>query len=122
MRVEFVARPGYLEALITGLASLEGAYAVLAQTETELAKRDAHRVLLNCLGVLGQTAPYDHQQLGHALARHLGHARCALVTVPTKLLGVMGAAAQGAGADYRAFADVDEAVAWLCGRAPGERA
>lgn len=108
-----MARKGYLEAVITGLASPEGARAVLAQTGTEAARQGARRVLLDCLGVLGQTAPYDHQQLGQALARHLPGVRCALVTTPAKLLGVLGAAAQGAGADYRGFVSVDEALTWL---------
>jgi len=110
----FVARGAYLEAEITGLASPEGAHSVLARIGAETAQQGAQRVLMNCLGILGQTAPYDHQQLGQALARHLGSVRCALVTSPTKLLGVMGTAAQAAGADYRAFVGIDDAVAWLC--------
>jgi hypothetical protein len=111
----FIARPTHLEAEIFGLASPEGARTVLAQVGAEAARQQARRVLLNCLGILGQTAPYDHQQLGQVLAHHLGGVRCALVTSPTKLLGVMGASAQAAGADYGAFVNIDEAVAWLCG-------
>lgn len=115
LQVMFVARGDYLEAEITGLASPDGAHSVLARIGAEAAQQAANRVLINCLGILGQTAPYDHQQLGLALARHLGGVRCALVTSPTKLLGVMGTAAQAAGADYRAFVKVDAAATWLCG-------
>ncbi len=113
LRVDFTQRTGYLEAVVTGLASPEGARAVLARAGAEVERTSNERILLDCLGILGQTAPYDHHQLGLALAAHLGQARCALVTAPTKLIGVMGAAAQGAGARYRAFADVAEARAWL---------
>jgi hypothetical protein len=115
LQVVFIARPTHLEAEISGLASPEGARAVLVQIGHEAARQEARRVLLNCLGILGQTAPYDHQQLGLVLARHLGGVRCALVTSPSKLRGVMGASAQAAGADYGAFTSLAEAVAWLRG-------
>jgi hypothetical protein len=114
LQVKFVARATYLEADITGLASPDGARTALSRIGAEATRHGAQRVLINCLGILGQTAPYDHQQLGQALARHLGGVRCALVTSPTKLLGVMGAAAQAEGADYRAFVQVEAALAWLC--------
>lgn len=113
LQVAFVDNEGHLEAVITGLASPAGAKAVLARIGQEAARRGARRVLLNCLGILGQTAPYDHQQIGLALARNLGGVRCALVTAPAKLQGVMSEAARGAGADYRGFDNLADAQAWL---------
>jgi hypothetical protein len=112
--VAFVVHESHLEAVITGLASPEGAGAVLARVGEEAARRGARRVLLDCLQILGQTAPYDHQQIGLALARHLRGVRCALVTARSKLQGVMSEAARGAGADYQAFDNLADARVWLC--------
>jgi hypothetical protein len=112
--VSFVAHGAYLEANLCGLASLAGAESALEKTAAEARRLGAIRILLDCLGILGQTAPYDHRLLGQSLARHLAGRRCALVTAPAKLLGVMGTAAVEAGMDYRAFVDLEHAKAWLC--------
>ncbi|MBE7942827.1 MULTISPECIES: STAS/SEC14 domain-containing protein [Ramlibacter] len=120
LAVRFVGGGAFLEAVITGLASLEGARAVLLQTAREAAQRDSARVLINCLGILGQTAQHDHEQLGLFLAQHFGRRRCALVTAPSKIKGVMTAAAHVAGADYRAFPDRPAAVAWLSSATPAD--
>lgn len=113
LRAHFLQQDGFLEAVISGLASLEGARAVLLQTAQEASRLDARCVLINCLGILGQTAQHDHEQLGLFLARHFPQRRCALVTAPTKIKGVMTAAAHVAGADYRPFSDRPSAIEWL---------
>ena len=113
LHVSFVSHEDYLEALITGLASPDGAQAVLAQAGAEATRSKSTRVLLNCLDILGQTAPYDHHLLGVTLARHLRGVRCALVTSPAKIRGVMGRAAKAEGAEYQAFSDLGQAVLWL---------
>lgn len=114
LHAEFHLRDRYLEAVLTGLASAQAAREALLRTGEACDKAGAQRVLINCLGILGQTAQYEHEHLGEVLAQYLKGRRCALVTAPTKIKGVMGAAAKAEGADYGAFGNVADAVAWLC--------
>ncbi|AEG93186.1 STAS/SEC14 domain-containing protein [Ramlibacter tataouinensis] len=74
------------------------------------------RALANLLAVEGQLAFTQHFQMGHQVARQLGHLeRMASVVPEDKITRTSEKVAQSLGMTLRVFTRLDQAQAWLRG-------
>lgn len=113
---EAVARDGYLEVHVRPETHAGGKQAAIELVASRCARCDARRVLVVCTD---RESPRDENEAywaGEATASRLGAVRTAVLVTARPITSLDDFAAQVArdrGADFRFFANRDDAVHWL---------
>jgi hypothetical protein len=108
--VRFVQHPEFLEAALHGFINFGASSSAVQQIADEVRRIDAHRVLIDTGGVIGQLTQSEHAELGRLIASLFGATRVAAIAPIGRPVGEIAPSARSSGGDYMGFSTRAEAL------------